>query len=409
MTCEQCRELNVEGSKYCAFCGCILDPALGVFRNFITGATRSEVKRIVKDELKDAKVVETELATAAMTKLAEWTKLFAYFVGIPMTLLFAILAGAGIKNYYDVVNIANDAKKSEKEIANNLVLSKKLTSDSLAEAQAQLDSLKKKSAELDVELANLQKKQEIQALNINELKSAVKNVEFKESSTLTKGLKSKLDIALKAYVEYAAKVGFKGLADGRTYSIKIDETIKDNAYYVKDEGIVISANLAGDPEYLISEFTWMLLNQSNEKIYERFFDEEIGEHLAGFGHGLKFYFPSSYDNNPVVGRAFGALTGRLLEKKKGLFDLSVFKPFEYEREPHALGELWGGAFWEIREKIGSAKADRLFFETWRRLKLPGTPTHAKFFVDAVIETNKDINANGNAKEITEAFTRRNLK
>ena len=96
-----------------------------------------------------------------------------------------------------------------------------------------------------------------------------------------------------------------------------------------------------------------------------------------FSHGLKFYFTCSYLNDPYVGKTFYSLssTANADRKRQYLFNLDEFKTADKgQTEPHELGEVWGGAFWELRKKFGREKTDRLLLETWKRLQ----PAEKKF-------------------------------
>jgi len=39
-----------------------------------------------------------------------------------------------------------------------------------------------------------------------------------------------------------------------------------------------------------------------------------------------------------------------------------------ELELHDEGNIWGGAFWQLRIEIGKAPADKLLFATWKNFR-----------------------------------------
>jgi hypothetical protein len=58
-------------------------------------ALQSQVERIVRGRIKDRKIVEIETTQAIATRLTDWAKMFAFFVGIPTAVLLLILATLG--------------------------------------------------------------------------------------------------------------------------------------------------------------------------------------------------------------------------------------------------------------------------------------------------------------------------
>jgi hypothetical protein len=108
-------------------------------------------------------------------------------------------------------------------------------------------------------------------------------------------------------------------------------------------------NLAGDPEYLLSEYTWYVLKQSNRAEFDALWQSPANE-FQGFAYGLKFYFTCSYFNDPRIGKNYYALikSGNDSGGKPYLFNLAEFRaraPSSVDTsEAHKLGEIWGGAF-----------------------------------------------------------------
>ncbi len=78
-------------------------------------------------------------------------------------------------------------------------------------------------------------------------------------------------------------------------------------------------------------------------------------------------------------------------------------------ETHKLGEVWGGAFWELRKKFGRDKIDRLLFDAWKRLQpVAGKLEKPQFFVDTIVGASKAAGNEQDAKIIRQAFERRKL-
>jgi hypothetical protein len=126
--------------------------------------------------------------------------------------------------------------------------------------------------------------------------------------------------------------------------------------------------LAGDPEYLLSEYTWYILKQLNRSEFDAMWSSAAAQ-FKGFAQGLKFYFTCSYLNDPRIGKNYYALVGGEDDrgKKQYLFNLAEFRAFDKAAgpaalEPHELGEIWGGALWGVRKALGQDKADRIILQ-----------------------------------------------
>jgi len=239
---------------------------------------------------------------------------------------------------------------------------------------------------------------------------APQGVDFKRSSALTAELQSKLQSALVAYQTSLAKIGYDpGRAKDRI-SVRIDEDQRDNAYF-DNESVVLGVNLARDPEYVLSEYTWYVLKQSNPAAFNALLKGGSVQ-FSGFSYGLKFYFTCSYLDDPYVGKNFHSLVNDsdADRKRQYLFNLDELKAFSTSTtEPHALGEVWGGAFWELRKKLGREKADRLLFEAWKRLAVTDKANEVRFFVDTVLDASKAAGNEGDSPTIVQAFAQRKLQ
>lgn len=75
-------------------------------------------------------------------------------------------------------------------------------------------------------------------------------------------------------------------------------------------------------------------------------------------------------------------------------------------EPHDGGEVWGGAFWEIRAMTGQAAADRLLYSAWAAM----TPQDAKDVMHAfprlVIEADTKLFGGSHRQSVTAVFQSR---
>jgi len=250
---------------------------------------------------------------------------------------------------------------------------------------------------------------------IPSLPAPLPGVEFKRSSALTAEMQSKLQSALADYQAALAKLGYDpGQAKDRVI-VRVDEDARDNAYF-DNESVVIGSNLARDPEYVLSEYTWYVLKQSNPRAFQEFWNSQAAQ-MAGFGQGLKFFLTCNYLNTPYVGKNYySLLQGTAVHRSPAyLFNLKELRAFDANAgsdalEPHKLGEIWGGAFWELREKFDRAKVGRLAFQAWKQFQpVKAELDKPKHYVDVVVAAGASPDVALDPQVIRQAFERRKLK
>jgi hypothetical protein len=81
-------------------------------------------------------------------------------------------------------------------------------------------------------------------------------VEFDPS--ITASLQTKLQSALADYQRFFSGIGYASNQAKDQVTVRIDQKDPDNASF-DNRNIVLGSNLAGDPEYMISEYTWYVL------------------------------------------------------------------------------------------------------------------------------------------------------
>jgi hypothetical protein len=243
-----------------------------------------------------------------------------------------------------------------------------------------------------------------------------RGVEFQRSSSLTAELESKLQSSLAAYQTWLAGIGYRPEVGAEPVTVRVDEDNSTNAYF-DGKSVALGANLAWDPEYALSEYTWHVLKQTNPGAFQDLW-QNSGLHSQAFAHALKFYFTCSYRDDPLVGKNYYTLAGQ--EPPPGrpqgyLFDLGSLKVFDEHgggleaTEPHHVGEIWGGALWELREKLGREKADRVVLAAWKRLRDTPKDVNARFFVEAVVRAAEAEGVGQDTVLVRQAFTERRLR
>jgi hypothetical protein len=132
--------------------------------------------------------------------------------------------------------------------------------------------------------------------------------------------------------------------------------------------------------------------------------------------GLADYFPCSYQNVSKFGEAYVKRFAATLPPefaKRGLLrdlDNTIGLDTVEGAETHAAGEAWGGAFWEIRSRVGHDQADALLFQTWSEKLAPDpADTLWRRFAEASVKNAASVLGQSEAVQIAAIFQRRGLK
>ena len=185
---------------------------------------------------------------------------------------------------------------------------------------------------------------------------------FEPSAALTPGRQTDLQSCLDSFHAYLAKLGYQSQT-GRV-KVFVDPNLKDNAYY---EGvgnrIVLGEPFVNDTDAVFREYTHhALLPAALDR-------EEMTNEQQAVESGLADYFACSFNNDPLFGeksihmfREYPQFQG-----KAAIRDLDNNRSFDEaaaDPEFHNVGEIWSGAFWELRKHLGQDVADKLLFSAW---------------------------------------------
>jgi len=92
--CFKCGSDNPGTNLFCGKCGAIMDAP--------QASLTEAIRAVLKQDLRDQKLVEVETIQAIVSRLSKWIKLFAFFVAIPAALLLGTLAIWGVSKFADV-------------------------------------------------------------------------------------------------------------------------------------------------------------------------------------------------------------------------------------------------------------------------------------------------------------------
>ncbi|MDN0075101.1 zinc ribbon domain-containing protein [Crenobacter sp. SG2303] len=352
--CSQCKAQNPDGKRFCSDCGGPLDPAFFAIRDLMGAVVKDQVRDVLKETYKDNKVIEVEVTEAIAARLFEWAKMLAFLVGIPITVFLLVLGVLGIRTYSD---FTSQVKTAQTEIADRLV-----------QAQKRADKLKTEGDNLNAEYDKLR----TQLAESKELATQVRSLSdrvdkigeklgFTSSSNLTPEVRRRLEAAFGKFQLYLQNLGYQ--AKGGDVQLDIRETMTSGAISYYDPAgrkLVIDKKYSSVPDVLFREYMHAVLYSKGGVP-----SDPEGKLWAYYGieSGLATYFPCSFNNNPRFAQINAAATWNL-SKHRSFNELRAGIGFAMADG----AEIWGGAFWEMRELLGQATADKLLFDAWFRLR-----------------------------------------
>ena len=308
-----------------------------------------QISAALDRRLKDSKVVEYETSEAITNRLMEWAKTFGWLIGFPLAILAAVLALLGVKSYSDFKKLAEsagDEVKTEKEVASAEI--KKL----VAEAHQQMD-----------EIASIKTEMEALRRSMGQVSERVDRVEkavvFQKSEALTPALQKSLEDAVEAFRSRLKQIDFP--TGDSPIPVSVDPTL-DNAHYdINKNEIVIGALLVDDPDVAVREYA--------RHVLERMHPDGTYTALVS---GLADYLTCSFNDRPKLAEKSAPALGRKYDRKwlkqgylRTMDNRRTFDELGPKPEMHDVGEVWGGAFWEIRALLGAKDADRLLLTACR--------------------------------------------
>lgn len=417
MECLKCKSPNPDGKKFCGDCGTSLDPTAGDIDAYLESNLGPRVQALIKEQYKDQKLVEIDVTEAVVTKLSGWAKLLGFFVGIPLTLLALVLGFLGIKTYSDFSGLVNSGKQ---EISQTFQIERqkaqqqadvftqqagvfKADSDQLAQKS---EELKSKYKQLENQLTGV----DALAQNVKALTVKVERIEekigFEPSAALTPGIRSSLEDSFASFSSYLANLGFRP-KKGRV-RVAIDPKYDQNAMYISAENrIIIGPSMSRERQAVYYIYAVHALGGSGVT--------GSSQASSALQSGLADYLACSFSNNPLLGEEYAKAVGGKVpgSGKPYLRNLKNNRMFSKSKEIeiHDEGEVWGGAFWELRDQIGQRAADRLLFSTWSALRPQELSDNnvAISFVKKLLDIDSSSEGGKHANQIRSVFERRGLR
>ena len=172
-------------------------------------------------------------------------------------------------------------------------------------------------------------------------------IRFKPSLIVAPDVQKMLNSVLYEFRIYVHRLGYTP----KRGWVEVEDLPDDafNMHYDHSRNaIVVGKELADEYDGIMRKFMHHVLFETAE---------EIAQH-AGLESGLADYFPCSFKGDPK----FGARAVEIFNKKyPGMFSRPYLRELDIPRrfdtledspESHDEGEVWGGAFWDIRHALG---------------------------------------------------------
>jgi hypothetical protein len=348
------------------------------------------VDNAVAAKLKDAKLLEVETTQAIVTRLTDWAKLFGFFLGIPLALLLGTLAILGIHTYTDFTGKVSEARKQALEP----LAATSLEAKRIAEAYKNLGAQLRATETLSSQVSALSNK-------VSQIEQVVR---FRPSASLTPELKHNLGNLLRDYYGYLHSVGFSLAAEPP--SLAIDPSANTNSYYEPSKNqITVSPDLAS---------TMAPLREYTHRVLTALKPDGIQADPTGIESGLADYFPSSFLKDSDFARDVWAVFKKVYPgmqlPSRDLNNRRSFTEIQPGRtEEHDAGTVWGGAFWEMRQRIGQTTADHLLLVSWKNLDLRKFNADMSEFVRELLKQDGVLENNSQSEQIRTILRGRGLK
>ena len=388
-SCVSCGHASTGDNRYCGNCGMLLETQHVAPE--LTDLIQRTVQRDLDARLKDRDVVEVRLTAAVAERLTGWAKIYAVVIGSIITALSLLLGALGVQSYAELKHKVTDATNSFEP--------------KLAQAKMDLIKINTEAKQITSELAA--RREQLARLDKIEPRLArLEDVIFEKSNALTPDLQQHLQESFDGFRYFLTGIGFRVTTPVK---IAIDDADRTNAYYSPAERkIVIGTIAAQDPDVIFREYTFRAL----QDVAGRALRDSSDSHVQAISSGLADYFACSYLNNPITGVHVAAD----LQKNKA-FTRPYIRRLDNNRtissirdnigDYHDAGEVWGGAFWAMRNTVGQAEVDKVLLSAWDRFQRSdlSNMTNATF-IENVLATDKQLFGLAHEQDIRRVFLQR---
>lgn len=193
---------------------------------------------------------------------------------------------------------------------------------------------------------------------------------FERSSSLTPELEGRLTEKLLKFNEYLQSLGFSKVPE--RVNVVLEQMDNPNAYYeLATETLHVDSRITDEIGVFFQTYSDAILFKVRGETAQ--YDQSGDSECLMIGAALADYFTASYVNDPRIGVSLAKLLERFsFSDRKGylrnLKNSKTVGELPGLRDPHSLGEVLGGAFWDMREKFGPKSVDSALAKAWLQTK-----------------------------------------
>jgi len=197
--------------------------------------------------------------------------------------------------------------------------------------------------------------------NVQEVQHISQRLSFGPSSGLPANVQEKLTASAAKFLKYFEGLGYHPKTE-INFNTKPEIEHAVSYYDYNTQTIYVDARCVGDESLLFHEYSHLILYSSLP------FNALSGPTKWKFSqvpieYGLANYFTASARNRPLIGELAAQVlktgTPSLSNLENGE-KVTTLKPTDFAVATK-LEDGWGGAFWDIRNKLGQPAADQLIY------------------------------------------------
>jgi hypothetical protein len=149
MNCPRCNKPNPDEKQYCGDCGAPLKDIGGMSEADL----KERIRAVIKEELKDSKVVESEATEKVVDRIAGWAKLVGFYAGIPLGIALIILGALGVTKSTDLWILFDTAQKQVQSKIDSANIRIKSAEDQANQVVKKTEELKTLEGKIDSQIA----------------------------------------------------------------------------------------------------------------------------------------------------------------------------------------------------------------------------------------------------------------
>jgi hypothetical protein len=202
--------------------------------------------------------------------------------------------------------------------------------------------------------------------NVQQLQNISQRLSFGPSSGLSVNVQEKLTASAAKFLKYFEGLGYHPKTEIIYFSTNPESHMASS--YDKSQTINVDARWADDESLLYHEYSHLILYSSLP------FNALSGPTRWKFSQfpiefGLANYFTASARDWPLIGELAAQVSKTGIPSLSNLANgekVTTLKPSDFTFATK-LQDGWGGAFWDIRNRLGQAAADQLIYDAWRQM------------------------------------------